>query len=286
MAQQASTLARSRKLADQQRIFTFFVQDMMFGMDVKNVLMLDQNVEKIQSIPVEQKGLCGVIKFQGVVVPVLDFAHCIGVESGIDANTKIIDVLTEREQDHVDWLNALEDSIRNKVSFTKATDPNQCMFGKWYNSFDTRDDTLRELLQEFDKPHRAIHALAEDLISLSDQGREKQALEKHSHERNTTLRRLRSLFNRAREQIQSGMRQVLLFVTTDGKTPIYAVLIDEINDVMTYDISEFQGSESGALAQIPGIAGVLSGIYSVGDAHDCLVLEPEKLTANTRQLAV
>lgn len=75
----------SGKLDQSRQIFTFFVEDMMFGLDVENVLMLGQEVNDIQRIPVEERGFCGVTKFQGAVVPVLDFAHRIGIESGIDA---------------------------------------------------------------------------------------------------------------------------------------------------------------------------------------------------------
>jgi chemotaxis signal transduction protein len=278
MAQQSSSLSRSRKLSDQQRLFTFFVQDMMFGLDVKHVLMLDQNIDKIQSVPVEEKGLCGVIRFQGVVVPVLDFAHRINVRSGFDTMADLIEIFDTREQDHIDWLNALENSIQNNLSFTKATDPNECAFGKWYNSFETRDSTLKDMLAAFDEPHRKIHGLASTLLAMSNQGRTEEALKELSHHRVTTLQRLRSLFSRAREQIRSGMRQVLLFVTEDGKTPVYALKIDEINDVMTYALSDFQAASSGALAQIPGMTHILSGIYSGDAGKDCLVLDVSTLT--------
>jgi chemotaxis signal transduction protein len=73
------------------------------------------------------------------------------------------------------------------------------------------------------------------------------------------------------------MRQVLLFVTDDGKTPRYALLIDEINDVISYDASEFQSSSQGALAQIRRIREVLAGIFSRDDLQDCLFFDIDKL---------
>jgi len=266
------------KFDQNRQIFTFFVEDMMFGLDVENVLMLGQEVNDVQRLPVEERGFCGVTKFQGAVVPVLDFAHRIGITSGIDSKSEILDILTKREQDHIEWVNALEVSIKTGAAFTKATNASECAFGKWYNQFETRDETLKELLQAFVEPHNTIHELAERLLALRDNGKEAEALQELTHARATTLRRLRALFSRARDQISGGMRQVLLFVTIDGKTPRYALMIDEINDVMNYTPADFQSSRSGALGLIKKIEHVIDGIYTRAGVHDCLYFDINKMT--------
>jgi len=266
------------KLEDNRQIFTFFVEDMMFGLDVANVLMLGQDVNDIQRLPIEEQGLCGVTKFQGTVVPVLDFAHRLRIPSGIDSKTELINILTQREQDHIEWLNALENTIRTGAAFTKSRDPKECDFGKWYSQFETRDDTLEELLANFEEPHNEIHALAEELITLRDNNKETEALDILTHCRATTLGRLRALFTRAKDQISSSMRPVLLFVTLDGKTPHYALKIDEINDVINYKQTEFQSSRSGALGAIQKIEQVLEGIYTRKGEADCLYFDINKIS--------
>jgi len=275
---QAESGIGSGKFDQERQVFTFFVEDMMFGLDVENVLMLDQDVNNIQRLPVEERGFCGVTKFQGIVVPVLDFAHRLGIPSGMDSKSELLTTLTQSEQDHIEWINALENSIRTGAAFTKATNPNECAFSKWYKQFSTRDETLTELLLAFDEPHKVIHSLAESLLSLRDNGNETQALEELTHARATTLRRLRALFARSRDQISSGMRQVLLFVTTDGKTPRYALMIDEINDVMNYTPADFQSSRSGALGLINKIEHVIDGIYTRENKPDCLYFDINKMT--------
>ncbi|OUR63930.1 hypothetical protein A9Q79_09265 [Methylophaga sp. 42_25_T18] len=261
-----------------RQIFTFFVEDMMFGLDVENVLMLGQEVNDIQRLPIEERGFCGVTKFQGTVVPVLDFAHRIGIQSGIDAKTALLDILTENENDHVEWMNALEAAIKNGTAFTKALSANDCAFGKWYNKFETRDETLTELLLAFAEPHQALHALADKLLTMRDSDEQEEALKLLSAERSTTLRRLRALFARARDQIQGGMRQVLLFVTLDGKAPRYALLIDEINDVMNFTPADFQSSKGGALSLFSKIENVIDGIYTRENEADCLYFDINKMT--------
>lgn len=130
----------------------------------------------------------------------------------------------------------------------------------------------------FDEPHNAIHNLAEELIALRDNDKQDEALEILRHARATTLRRLKALFSRARDQIQSGMRQVLLFVTLDGKTPRYALLIDEINDVMNFTQADFQSSRSGALGLFSKIENAIDGIYTRENQVDCLYFDINRMT--------
>jgi chemotaxis signal transduction protein len=165
----------SGKTDQRRQIFTFFVEDMMFGLNVENVLMLSQEVSDIQRLPVEELGFCGVTKFQGAIVPVLNFAHRVGIPSGMDAKSALLTILTERENDHVEWLNSLENTIKTGVAFTQVTNHKDCAFDKWHRSFDARDETLKELLDSFDEPHKKIHALAEELITLRDNGKQEEA---------------------------------------------------------------------------------------------------------------
>jgi len=268
----------SGKTGPERQIFTFFIEDMMFGLDVENVLMLGQDISDIQRLPIEERGFCGVTKYQGTIVPVLDFAHRLGIASGMDVKAELITTLTDREKDHIEWMNALEVSIKTGSAFVKVLTPDECAFGKWYNTFKTRDETLQELLQAFDEPHRKIHSLGEELLALRDNEKVDEALERLQHERATTLRRLCALFSRARDQIQGGMRQVLLFVTLDGKTPRYALMIDDINDVINYMPSELQSSRSGALGLISQIEQVIEGIYARDNTPDCLYFDINKMT--------
>lgn len=268
----------SGKVEHGRQIFTFFVEDMMFGLGVDNVLMLGQEVSEIQRIPVEERGFCGVTKFQGIVVPVLDFAHRLGVPSGFDSKTALLEVLAEREQDHIEWVNALENALKTDSVFSKTIDEDECEFGKWLKKFDTRDETLKDLLSSFKEPHSKLHHVAETVIHLRDNGKKEEALEVLNRERSTTFRQLRALFARTRDQVQSGMRQVLLFVTLDGKSPRYALLIDEINDVLNYTAADFQASKSGALGLIKKIEHVIEGIYTRANTPDCLYFDVNKLT--------
>lgn len=269
-----------------RQIFTFFVDDIMFGLDVDNVLMLGQDLSAIQRLPLEERGLCGVINFQGIAVPVFDFAHRLGIASGIDSKTALLEVLKIAEKEHLEWMNALESTLKNGTEFMLSLDPDGCEFGQWYKAFETRDETLLELLKEFDEPHQKIHNLATKLISMRNQGDERAALTLLTQERTSTLARLRTLFVRAHDQIQSNMRQVLLFVTVDGKKPHYALKIDDINDVINYLPSQFQPTHGSALGLVQKIEDMLEGIFIRDNLPNCLYFNISKLTDSTQTQAI
>lgn len=277
MALHSAQTTNTSKASEKRQVFTFFIEDMMFGLNVDYVLMLGQDVDSIQKVPVEERGLKGVIKYQGIVVPVLDFAHRVGVTSGIDSKLAVIDELRHYEQEHIDWMNALEAVITSGGEFKYSTELKNCKFSQWRKQFHTRDETLIDMLALFDVNQQALYQTAERLLTLRDSGNTDEAIELLHRERGATIQRMKTLFSRVIEHLQAAMRQVLLFVTDDGKTPRFALLIDEINDVVTYDASEFQASNAGALAQLSQIGKVLDGIYTRDNSPDCLYFNIDKL---------
>jgi chemotaxis signal transduction protein len=271
---------KGSKLTEQKQLFTFFVQDMLFGLDVEHVLMLDQNVDKIQPVPVEEQGFCGVIKLQGVVVPVLDFAHRLNVPSGLDNKKALIQDLKTRLQSHQQWVDTLADCLRNSETFNLDLEAAECASSFWLRQFESRDETLRELVRAISVPHHELHE-AGVMATRQAQGQDPNNLAGvFRQQASQQLQKIKNLTHRACEQVQSDMRQVLLFVTEDGKTPRYALLIDEINDVISYDASNFQSSASGALAQFRKIGDVLAGIYTHEEQADCLYFDVNKLADN------
>lgn len=258
--------------------FTFYVSDSLFAIEIEYVLSVKEDINKIQAVPVGSKGVQGVYKYQDTIVPVYDFSALLNLTSGQQKMQDLIDNLQAREQDHVDWLNALEASIKNDVAFTKALDPHQCAFGKWYDSFVTRDETLSEILSQFDEPHQRIHSLANTLLNLKGQGHIEKALEQLKIERHTTLSRLRNLFASARNQVQSVMRPVILFITRDGAKPVFGMIVDEINNVIDYSRSQKQTGLTFNTNDTE-FSNCMTGMYVKDEGPDSIVLDVEKAIA-------
>jgi chemotaxis signal transduction protein len=139
-------------------------------------------------------------------------------------------MLPQRRQDHLDWMAALEDSIRSGTPFAKARDPHQCAFGKWYYAHSSQDRRLNLLLGQFDHPHATIHALADRLLALAESGRGAEALQAFEEARNTTLATLMRLFDTAQELVVELQRRIAVIVTAGDDT--CALGADGVRDIV------------------------------------------------------
>ncbi|MGV6851211.1 MAG: CZB domain-containing protein [bacterium] len=258
------------------RLFTFWVEDALFGLPIENVLSVSQDMAGMRLIPGDNhiKGALGMIEFLNHVVPVVDFANNIELKSGTELANEMVELLKAREQDHVNWLDALEKSIREDIPFKLARNPHECAFGKWYDAFTTNDETLQEIMEGFDVPHKKIHAMADTLLSLSGRGKTEEALGMLKLEREITLARLIKRFGQAREHALGAVRPVLLYVTNDGNRPVMALRIDQIHDVMEYDLQKqlpvtrlerFINSDARR---------VVRAYLSETDGHNCVQIDP------------
>ncbi len=274
---QAAVSDLTHNMADALNAFTFWVGDSLFAINLDNVLSVEQDNSAIQPDPFEGRGSLGIVKHHGVPVRVFDFARFLGIDSCGEQKEALISTLVAREQDHIDWLDALEHSIKTNEPFTKARDPHQCAFGKWYDHFETRDEELKEIMQQFDAPHKRIHALADRLLNLKDKGQAEQALEELCLERGTTLVELRRLFDRARGQIHDSIRSVLLFVTIDGKGPRVALRLNEISDMVSFTPEQITSTRSLGVGEQERLADVLKGYLSAGSDKDCLLIDVDGL---------
>ena len=264
------------------RAFTFWVSDTLYAIDISKVLTISQEMGSIQSLPAKAKGLVGMVEFQGNAVPVLDFANMLGFASGIENSNSLIQLLADKEKDHIDWVEALEDSLVNGTPFIKAKDPHKCAFGQWYDHFKSRDETLMEVLAEFNKPHQQIHALADKLLDMKQYNQGEKALKLLHYERNITLKRLIKRFEQARTHLKESTRQVLLYVTEDGSTPTIALRIDDINDVIDFKAEQFKSMDrintllTGEASEL-----VIAYLKQSGQA-DCLLVETSRLITLAR----
>ena len=176
MALQGTVSATSYTDQPTITVFTFFLDNVAYGVPLKDVLAVTRRDGDIVRVPDLPGAFEGVIQYQSTPTPVMDFAKMVGVRSGIETKQELVQLLEDRERDHILWLDALEKSLREDVDFEKGRDPNQCAFGRWFNKFSTRDLELRSIVDDFDEPHQRIHALAGDLLHLAEIGKKDEAL--------------------------------------------------------------------------------------------------------------
>ncbi|MCG8312602.1 MAG: CZB domain-containing protein [Pseudomonadales bacterium] len=249
---------------------TFKMNDTHYAVPISQVRYIEQITTHTRRIDTTS-GPREVTDYQGNPVIVVDFANFTHSQSQHRENFELIKTLKQREQDHIDWLDALEDSVQNGTAFTKATDPHLCAFGKWYDTFKPKDELLSDIMADFDAPHRHIHSLAETLLKLVGEDEKQRALDILEKERNTTLTKLRNLFAVARDRLTSITRPVFVFVQA-RKNQMIAIRLDAIDDIILFNQKHYAPYDSmqGVLGHdLDFFAGYLS---EDGDTHRPYIL--------------
>lgn len=185
-----------------------------------------------------------VFEFEGEPIVIHRFCDLVGAHSLVNESADLISLLSQRRQDHIDWIEALEDSIRNDKPFTKATDPHKCAFGLWYDQYKPKDPELKDIMAKFDHPHRHIHSLAQKLLGMaSEGGKVGEAVAILSSERFTTLKTLLNLFDQAENRLRDMVKPVVMIVDTSSK--LYALELDNIEDIQEFEAADWLANSPG-----------------------------------------
>ncbi|MDD5250783.1 MAG: CZB domain-containing protein [Rhodocyclaceae bacterium] len=155
-------------------------------------------------------------------------------------------MLPQRRQDHLDWMAALEDSLRSGASFAKARNPRECAFGKWFYAYRSQDRRLALLLGQFEQPHGVIHGLADKLLGLAEHGQRSEALRMFDEAHDTTLAKLMQLFDAAQRLIVELQRRIAV-VVADGDEAC-ALGADGIRDIVTVPAERIKSGKGGGPA--------------------------------------
>lgn len=198
-------------------------------------------VSEASKVPNASNHIRGVINLRGTIVPLIDLRVRLGMPSFLTEVEDFCSLMDQREQDHRRWLQELESSIREEREFTLATDPHQCAFGKWYDSYKPASYTLASLLKQFETPHQVIHGIAEQVFALRKKGDMAGAYKviEDCHEKE--LAQMITLFAQTKEYYRTQNREVSVVLEHQGK--LVAVAVDSIESVEHF--------EEGSMAEAP-----------------------------------
>lgn len=205
------------------------LEDLSFAIsahDVKDMIAMPA----LTRLPEGSAETPGTISHRGAVVPLVDFRAMLGRSTIQDDVKSFCAMMDQREQDHRNWLATLETSVRERTPFTLATDPHQCAFGKWYDSYETDDLVLQGLLRKFDAPHQAVHAIAVQVKAYEEREEYEAAFALIETTRARELKTMVDLFEDVRQAVrEQGRRQVALVLEKDEKQ--VALAVDSVDSV-------------------------------------------------------
>jgi chemotaxis signal transduction protein len=206
----------------------FQVKEGLYAVGSKNVreiVMLPKVVE-VPGLPPEIRG---VINLRGKVMPLIDLRVKLGLPSAKTELDELIQLLHDREKDHHNWLKELESCVRERRPFKMARNPHACKFGLWYDKFQTDNNLLKMALKKMDEPHKIIHASADGILQMVEQGDMDGAEKLLAARRNGELAELSKLFEEARRILREHQRELAVVLNRGDKR--FAISIDMVEAV-------------------------------------------------------
>lgn len=253
-------------------VITFYEGQTQYATPVSAVRYIEQDRRKTTRIEFNKELGAEVTTYQNKPVPIFDFAGLMGCEAEYIKNIKLMQLLDDHEKDHRNWMISLEESLRSGSEFTLARDPNLCKFGQWYNDFKSEDELLADIMEDFDGPHRHIHAPVDRLLAMRDAGEQEEALVELEKVKVTSFVKLMNLFKAAKDRIENITRPILIFIDTESK--MVAIRLNAISDIVTYQVGSFTSKDevddSSELNELNFLAGYLE---NKNDAPPCVLLD-------------
>lgn len=191
-------------------------------------IIITPEVTPLPNQPEYQKG---IINLRKNVIPLFDLRKMMGFESIEDELQGFINMLKQREQDHIKWLDELRASIIEKREFSLTTDPHACAFGKWYDNFKTDNIRISLFLRAFDEPHKTIHQSAVIIRKIIESNGYEAAMEYFSMVKDNELSRMIILFNELYRKIFESSKSYSIIVNNGDGTHLKGFVVDEVERI-------------------------------------------------------
>jgi len=225
---ETKTATQNRPPASRLPFVLFQVKEGLYAVGcehVREIVILPQ-VTGVPNLPPEIRG---VINLRGKVMPLLDLRVKLGLPTAKAELEALIQLLHDREQDHVNWLTELEACVREHRPFKMARDPHACKFGLWYDKYQTDNSLLKMVLKKMDGPHHIIHACAVEVLRKAEAGDLAGAAGLLAARRNGELVELSKLFEESRRTLWEHHRELAVVLVQGEKR--FAISIDRVEAV-------------------------------------------------------
>lgn len=236
----------------------FEVADHSYAVQTQYVIEMTL-LGKVEKIPKAPDSVRGVVNLRGEVFPVIDLRMWLGMNSRVQEKHDLMNLLRDRKQDHLNWLDELVSCVDEGREFELTTDPHQCKFGQWYDNFDTDNATLRHALMRFDKPHKAIHLVGKQATARVKDGDIEGAKEMIKATKERDLVHLVKLFDETIQLVDD--EDIEIVIVMDVRDRKIGLIVDSVVSVSEVDPEKI---ETAAEAGIPDTS-LIQGVYSPGD---------------------
>lgn len=215
------------------------IAETVYAISCNFVLSLNQ-LPKVTPLPKSPKEVRGIINFRGRLIQLFDTRALLNLKTVEDEVNEFCDMMDKRRGEHLNWLSTLEKCVTDDVEFTLTTDPHQCAFGKWYDSYNNKNQNIMFLsaFSNFNKPHKAIHQIGITAKELLDKKNKEAAIQLINSTKESELKQMMHLFEEIKEAFKESKREIILVL---GKNEEHCIGIS-VDDIVAiehiYEIDE------------------------------------------------
>lgn len=206
------------------------VKNSVCALNSANVESILQLEEEVTVMPESDDIHLGIIHYRNGVLPVLDLRGAMGMVSLMAEEEAFAQMLDQRKRDHVNWVDELKRCMREGETFTLATDPHKCAFGKWYDSYEPESYAVDFQLKKINDPHRKLHESATQVFALEKiadaQAREEEQTHILHNVTENCMHEVLACLEDTKRVFAENSRKMII-VLSDGKRA-GGVLVDEV----------------------------------------------------------
>ncbi|MEG2699642.1 MAG: CZB domain-containing protein [Hungatella sp.] len=194
---------------------------------------------KYNTVPDSMEGILGIATVRDEIVPLLDMRQVFKIPTLAQEYEAFKDMLEAREQDHIRWVNALEESIQNDTKFTLTTDPHRCAFGQWYDKFESDNQMINFHMRKINEPHQKLHHAADSVEHCSKDHanctKEKCVKRVFEEVKEKYMPEVLGLLEEAKEVFQSAYSEMTVVISNGRQI---GIVVDEVLSVATLERCE------------------------------------------------
>ncbi len=230
----------------------FSVAKNRYAVSIEHIIRIVHG-ENLTQVPTSHKYIDGIMSYEDSIVKVLNFRKLIEMKS---YEVELVELFRRLKKEHIDWLDALEDSLLRGVEFTKTVNPHHCELGKWIDNFTSYDDDIAILLNQLSDYHKQLHIKGGELLDISVQDKQKAKMLFETEMQNTYKHTLGIIdsFMSQMDKVSNSLQKLLIY---ESKEKIFAIKVDAIDDIAHVDASQIMDTDDESSSEFLEFSGVL-----------------------------
>lgn len=257
----------------------FRLKGQSYAINSRSIVSISTLPENVSPMPNAPDYMQGYFYLRDRIVPLYDLRTLFGLCTLKDEYLDFTNMLEQRKQDHLYWTSELKRSVAESRPFPLTTDPHQCAFGKWYDSFTSDSDTVNHHLRKIDEPHKHLHHAADDVMRCTQEHEQCKRSECLKHVLGRVeeeyIPKIVGLLDEAKKVFQSSYREMVVVI--EREETLLGLMVDEVLSVES--ITPEQRSALPSVGQTSGAEGYTQGVAQSDDGEQVLLIDQDPLFA-------